>query len=109
MPRKLRQLNRKEDVVECELCGKTAWGDPHSLHELRIHEYECDGYDDPRERFVVGDRVIYSDFGLERLGRDQREGEVVAFCELDHCVRVLWDGRKTSVRLAHSFLRKVGV
>lgn len=80
--------------------------------EMGLHEAECDGLDDPRERFNIGDRVEYSDFGRERLDRDQRQGEVVGFGRTSaghgHCVRVLWDGRKTPSRLAHAFIRLAG-
>lgn len=98
-----------EDIIECERCGARMRDSDRTREEMRLHEDECDGISDPRERFEDGDRVEYSDFGLKRLGREQRGGEVVGFSRKhDHCVRVRFDGNKTPNRLAHRFVTHTG-
>lgn len=96
-------ISHGKPAIECDNCGLIIWaGFPE---EMVIHEGECDWPANPRERFERGDRVKYSDLGLKRLNKDQREGEIVGFSEEDHCIRVRWDGNKTAARYAHSFIK----
>lgn len=98
-----------KETIHCDHCDLTMWDIEPCHDEMELHEAECDGRDDPRERFVVGDKVEYSDFGMKRLDREQRSGEIAGFSRKeDHCVRVRWDGNKTATRYAHSFIRHEG-
>lgn len=94
------------ETIECESCGKELRDTENARKEMKVHENECNWTDDPRERFEVGDRVQYSDFGKFRLDKDDREGEVVGFSRKnENLVRVRWDGNKTACRYAHSFIK----
>lgn len=95
----------ERETIECGSCGTTMWGTEDTREEMGLHEGECDGVDDPRERFEVGDRVQYSDFGRRRLDRDHREGEIAGFSEEPGLVRVRWDSNKTASRYAHAFIK----
>lgn len=96
-------------TIECESCGIEMFDTEDCREEMEIHEAECSWTDDARERFDVGDRVQFSDFGLRRLDEDQREGKVHGFHEdrTQTNVRVSWDDRKTLGRYAHSFIKHV--
>lgn len=96
---------KNRETITCDSCGIEMWDEPKCREEMALHVGECDGVDDPRERFAVGDRVQYSDLGRERLDREHTEGEVTGFSEEDHIVRVTWDHRKTPQRLAHIFVK----
>jgi hypothetical protein len=95
------------ETISCDSCGIRVWDTETGREEMEVHEAECDWTDDPRERFERGDRVQFSDFGRQRLDNDHREGEIVGFSEDPSLVRVTWDGRKTSERLVHSFIKHV--
>lgn len=73
--------------------------------EMRRHREQCDGSNDRDERFDIGDRVGYSEFGMYRLGRKQRYGEVAGFSDKHkNSVRVQFDGLERPMTLAHQFL-----
>lgn len=91
----------------CDECGFAMLDkDGGARDEHAAHVAECDGLTGPRERFEVGARVEYSDFGRLRLDVDPREGEVIGFSrKYGHCVRVVWDGTTTPRRFAHRFIK----
>lgn len=93
----------------CDECGFVMLDKgPGARDEHVAHTIECDGMADPRERFEVGDRVEFSEFGRLRLDSDPREGEVIGFSrKYDHCVRVVWDGTTSPRRYAHRFIKHV--
>lgn len=94
-------------TIECDSCGLTMFDTPNTRDEMDVHEAECDWLDTPRERFEVGDRVQYSDFGRARLNREHREGEIAGFSADVRLVRVRWDGNKSASRYAHLFIKHV--
>lgn len=94
-------------IIRCENCGIDMRDSDTSRHEMQLHEAECDWPDDPIERFEKGDTVQYSDFGLYRLGREPRTGEVIGFSRDPHLVRVRWAGNQSTSTIAHSFVKKL--
>lgn len=105
-------VSKIRETVECESCGIEMWDTDRGREEMDAHREECDWADGPTERFDVGDRVKFSDLGLLRLGTRpsvtaDRRGDVAGFGRdsNDHCVRVVWDGRETPERYAHSFIK----
>ncbi len=93
------------ETIQCSNCGIEMRDTEQTREEMELHESECFGTTDPRERFEVGEKVKYSKFGMERLNKEQRYGEIAGFSHDDHCVRVLWDGRKTPAKYAHTFIK----
>lgn len=102
-------MSKAKETLKCASCGMKIFDyGERGRREMQAHRAECDGINDPRDRFDVGDRVRYSEFGKLRLGVADREGEVVGFgtewSRSQHCVRVRWDGNKTTSRYAHRFI-----
>jgi len=93
----------EQSAAECPNCGLKVWAE--FVDDLAVHRKECDWPSDPRERFEVGDRVEYSEFGKLRLDKDHREGKIAGFSNEEHCVRVQWDGNKSATRYAHYFIK----
>jgi hypothetical protein len=60
-----------------------------------------------RDRFKIGDRVVYSLKGLEWLDprRPDSQGKIVGFSASPYSVRVLWDHRKTPHGLHMDFVK----
>lgn len=109
------------EMLECSKCGKEFLNKHDSSERnAQIHEEECGGSDDPKERFEVDDRVELSDFGIIRLHEDRKCGTIVGFGEdedhghtvedaLDHCVVVEWDDDERPTRtIAHTYIRPEG-
>jgi hypothetical protein len=101
------ETDYSKDSVACEHCGTMMWDTGRGRMEMQLHEAECDGHTDPRERFDVADRVQMSDFGMARLDEGCHNGEIVAFSQEDHLVRVQWDHLKTPKRLDHQFVKPI--
>lgn len=96
-----------KEALHCETCDLTVSATERGKDEMDLHEAECDGLCDPRERFDVGDAVQYSDFGCYRLDREPRTGEIVGFGRAGRGVRVRWDGNKTAEKYYHKFIKPV--
>ncbi len=94
-----------EEGIKCEKCGMKMFDEEQQRKEMKLHEAECTGHRKADEKFDKGDRVQYSDFGLERLNREQRKGKVVGFGRDNKGVRVKWDGNKTASKYSIDFIK----
>jgi len=100
-------MKEENGKIVCEQCGMKMFDEERQRKEMKLHEPECSGTKKAKEKFDIGDEVKYSDFGLERLDRDQREGEVIGFSEDKEGVRVRWVGNKTGSKFNRAFIKKL--
>lgn len=95
-----------EGGIKCEECGMKMFDRERQRKEMKLHEEECTGHRKADKKFDKGDKVQYSDFGLERLNKDQRTGEVVGFSRDKSNVYVRWKGNKSASSYSLDFIKK---
>jgi len=96
------------DIITCEKCGIKMWDEKRTRKEMRLHQAECSGHDNPYDRFATGDIVELSALGRQRLGHEPAVYEVVSLnTDSDHTVRVRDMITDKTTTYAHSFLIKV--
>mgnify|MGYP000394373543 CR=1 FL=1 len=95
-------------TITCEKCGMMMRDEKRTRKEMKLHQAECDGHDNPYDRFATGDIVELSAFGRQRLGHEPAVYEVVSLnTDSDHTVRVRDVITGNTKTYAHSFLIKV--
>lgn len=108
MPEPIVEESLNKTVLRCPKCETGTWDSESGREEMEAHINECEGIEEASEKFSKGDRVKFSDFGLLRLEREQREGDVVGFSRDGRGVWVLWDDYKSRQSYNLHFIKEAG-
>lgn len=105
----MNKLKEKRGIIECPKCGYQMYDGEKTRKEMKIHREECPGAETSKDKFDIEDKVIWSDFGKERLGKSHREGIIDSVnTSEENTVRVRWKGNKTSRKYSMHFIKKSG-